>query len=378
MNVFRLPLIRSLCYLIILFSVTACSLPPRVTAQDRMFIDLSLEFLDSYELPQTTFEDTTVGGLSAIAYDQASDLFYVLSDDRSQRGAARFYTMKLNLQTTPSNEISIDNLTVEKVTFLKDQNGNLFSQGTIDPEGIALSPRGTVFISSEGNPENNINPFIAEFDLQTGKQKSTVPLSPKYFPEDNQGIQKNLAFESLAIKAVGLPQDPFRLFTATESSLIQDLAEEENARIRFLHYVVNPIGQPIVVAEHLYLLEPDEPEDISNGLTELLTLDREGYFLSLERTFGFTGAGAKIFQVVAGNASDTYTIDSLKDISNVQPLNKELLLDLQDLGIYLDNLEGMSLGPRLPDGSNSLILVSDNNFSEDQVTQFLLFRLATK
>ena len=123
------------------------------------------------------------------------------------------------------------------------------------------------------------------------------------------------------------------------------------------------------------LIEPDAPETISNGLTELLTLDREGYFLSLERTFGFTGAGAKIFQVVAGNASDTYTFDSLKNISNVQPLHKQLLLDLEDLGIYLDNLEGMTLGPRLPDGSNSLILVSDNNFSEDQVTQFLLFRL---
>ena len=375
MNVVRFPLIRSLCYLIILFSLTACSLPPRVMAQERIFLDLSLEFLDSYELPQTTFEDTTVGGLSAIAYDQASDLFYVLSDDRSQRGAARFYTMKLNLQSTPSNEISIDNLTVEKVTFLKDQNGNLFPQGTIDPEGIALSPRGTLFISSEGAPEKNINPFIAEFDLQTGKQKSTVQLSQKYLPEEKQGIQKNLAFESLTIKTVGLPQDPFRLFTATESSLIQDGVEEENARIRFLHYVINPIGQPIVVAEHLYLLEPDAPETISNGLTELLTLDREGYFLSLERTFGFTGAGAKIFQVVAGSASDTYTIDSLKNISNIQPLNKQLLLDLQDLGIYLDNLEGMTLGPRLPDGSKSLILVSDNNFSEDQVTQFLLFRL---
>ena len=378
MNFFRLSLIRFLCFLIIVCSVTACSLPPRVTAQDRIFLDLSLEFLDSYELPQTTFEDTIVGGLSAIAYDQASDLFYVLSDDRSRRGAARFYTMKINLQATPSNKISIKNISVEKVTFLKDQQGNLFPEGTIDPEGIALSPRGTVFISSEGDPDDNIAPFIAEFDLETGQQKSTVPLSQKYLPQDNQGIQKNLAFESLAIKTVGLPQDPFRLFTATESSLIQDLSEEENARIRFTHYVINPIGKPIVVAEHLYLLEPDALENIANGLTELSTLDQEGYFLSLERTFGFTGAGAKIFQVVAGNASDTYTIDSLKDISNVQPLKKQLLLDLQDLGIYLDNLEGMTLGPRLPDGSDSLILVSDNNFSKDQVTQFLLFRLATK
>ncbi|NEO01152.1 MAG: esterase-like activity of phytase family protein, partial [Moorea sp. SIO3I7] len=55
------------------------------------------------------------------------------------------------------------------------------------------------------------------------------------------------------------------------------------------------------------------------------------------------------------------------------PLQKKLLLDLSELGIYLDNLEGMTLGPRLSDGTQSLILVSDNNFSEAQVTQFLLF-----
>jgi hypothetical protein len=51
------------------------------------------------------------------------------------------------------------------------------------------------------------------------------------------------------------------------------------------------------------------------------------------------------------------------------------VLDLSTLGIYLDNLEGMALGPRLPDGTQSLLLVSDDNFSNSQLTQFLLFRL---
>jgi 3-phytase len=49
------------------------------------------------------------------------------------------------------------------------------------------------------------------------------------------------------------------------------------------------------------------------------------------------------------------------------------LLDLRDLGIPLDNIEGMVLGPELPDGRQSLILVSDNNFAATQFTQFLLF-----
>jgi hypothetical protein len=110
-----------------------------------------------------------------------------------------------------------------------------------------------------------------------------------------------------------------------------------------------------------------------------MALDPEGYFLSLERTFGFTGAGAKIFEVVTGNATDTSRIDSLAgNLGKVRSLNKKLILDLSELGIYLDNLEAMSLGPRLPDGSQSLLLVSDDNFNEDQITQFLLFRLVEK
>ena len=44
-------------------------------------------------------------------------------------------------------------------------------------------------------------------------------------------------------------------------------------------------------------------------------------------------------------------------------------------GIPLDNVEGMTLGPQLPDGRRSLVLVSDNNFAASQFTQFLLFAL---
>jgi hypothetical protein len=54
---------------------------------------------------------------------------------------------------------------------------------------------------------------------------------------------------------------------------------------------------------------------------------------------------------------------------------KTLLLDLDELGIPLDNVEGMTFGPRLPDGRQSLVLVSDNNFAATQFTQFLLFAL---
>lgn len=369
---------------LVLVFLTACTPPKRVSAEERMFRNFSLEFLDQYEIPKDRFENTVVGGLSAIAYNRDLDRFYVLSDDRGRRSPARFYTFKLEIEPK-DNDIAIASFEPEAVTLIRDRQGNNYPVEKIDPEGIALSPRNTIFISSEGNTAKNIEPFIGEFELETGKQIADVRLPQRFLagedPDRPQGVQENLAFESLTINRVGLPEDPFRLFTATESALIQDrtLTEEERSRIRFLHYVINPIGAPILVAEHLYLLESAPVEVISNGLTELFALKTEGYFLSLERTFGFTGAGAKIFQVVIGNATDTSNIASLQgDLGQIRVLKKQLLFDLQDLGIYLDNLEGMAEGPRLPDGSRSLLLISDDNFNQEQVSQLLLFRLTEK
>jgi hypothetical protein len=45
------------------------------------------------------------------------------------------------------------------------------------------------------------------------------------------------------------------------------------------------------------------------------------------------------------------------------------------LEIDLDNLEGLAFGPKLSDGSQTLLLVSDDNFSDLQITQFLLFKV---
>ena len=60
--------------------LTACAVP-QLQAEQRIFTPLSLEFLDSYDLPKTEFAGTIVGGLSGITYDRLRDRFYALSDD---------------------------------------------------------------------------------------------------------------------------------------------------------------------------------------------------------------------------------------------------------------------------------------------------------
>ncbi len=370
--------------LLLLLSLVGCSLPAPVAATERLFLPLSLDLLAATTLPRQEFQETPVGGLSAITYDRERDRFYALSDDRSRLAPARFYTLHLTLA---AGELTA---TVEGVTLLRNQDGETFPADSLDPEGIALSPRGTLFISSEGVAASGAAPFVGEFDLNSGQLRQFLPLPSRFLPPDPseadperpQGIRGNLGFEALTLAAPSVAAaDPFRLFTAPESTLAQDLVEAAPAapaRIRLLHYGVNPVGPPVLIAEMLYRLEPGPDETLANSLTSLLALEREGFLLSLERTFGLGGFGAKIFQLVPGNATDTSRIATLAgSLSNVEPIRKQLLLDLQALDLTLDNLEGMTLGPRFPDGSRSLILISDDNFSDRQVTQILAFRLAS-
>lgn len=346
-----------------------------LAADERLFLPLTLEFLDEYQLQESRYKDTVVGGFSGITYSPPEDSYYIISDDRSQYSPARFYKAKIKIDGQ-----KISDVILEDVVFLRDENGNFYPENTIDAEGIAYSPRQTLFVSSEGVADRKIPPFINEYDLQ-GNLISQLPIPPKYLPTDGKkGIQNNLGFESLAIKADGFsPQQSFRLFTATEAALSQDVDlinnPQTNLNARFLHYLVN--NNPILLGEYLYKIDPAGPTTLYNGVCDLLALPEEGYLLSLERTFGMKGYGAKIFQILIGNASDITSQESLNKNNNLTPIRKKLLLDLGQLGIKLDNVEGMALGPRLADGSQSLIVVSDNNFApnERQKNQFLLFKL---
>jgi len=57
-------------------------------------------------------------------------------------------------------------------------------------------------------------------------------------------------------------------------------------------------------------------------------------------------------------------------------VSKSLVLNLNEAGLpRVDNIEGITWGPTLPNGNATLMLVSDNNFNLEQVTQFLLFEV---
>lgn len=366
-----------------ILSLAGCALP-QVQAEDRLFLSLDAQVLDVYFLPAREFQNTTIGGLSALAYDREQDKFYALSDDRGKFGPPRIYTLALGFALDQNQQPRFDSVTFDGLITLKDAEGNPYPQGALDPEGLALSPRNTLLVSSEGDVNQNAPPFVGEFDQTTGKIVTSLRVPDRFLPDDatapTKGIRENLSLESLTINApsgtAGMIE-PFRMFTAAESALIQDYNEDpaQPLNTRFLHYLIGQ-NQSTLIAEHLYPLDLEPPGTLLNGLSELLVIDQGGHFLALERAFGLRGFRVRLYQLATGGATDTSGILSLKgNLEGVAPIRKRLLLDFANTDIDLDNLEGMTLGPRLPDGSQSLILVSDNNFDAARNTQFVLLRL---
>ncbi|NJM57324.1 MAG: esterase-like activity of phytase family protein [Synechococcales cyanobacterium RU_4_20] len=347
-----------------------------IAAPDRRFIqNLQVEWINEFILPAQTFESTTVGGLSAITYDRKTGKFYALSDQHGS-GQAHFYT--LNLEIT---DAGITSAQIEAVTYLSDAAGNRYG-GAFDPEGMALTPQGSLYVSSEGNPEQSLGPGLTEFDLKTGQQLRSLPIPEHFQPAENQGVQANRGFESLTLGLGGTASsEPLHVFTATEGPLLQDkTANSVNAtpRNRFLHYYRDggDDSQPLVLGEYVYELDP-APGALIHGLSEILALDGNGHFLGLERAFSPLVFQVKLFQFSLAGASDVSSRPALQgNLRGVEPIHKQLVMDLSRLDkLRLDNLEGMTWGPQLADGSRSLILISDDNFKSFEKTQLLLFKV---
>ena len=319
------------------------------------------------------FAGTNVGGLSSITYDAGRGVYYVLSDDRSQLSPARFYTARIDLA---DGTLNAGDVTFTGVTTLKQPDGSTFPIFSLDPEGMVLTEDDGLVVTSEGDTVRLIPPFVRSFGLD-GSSLRTFPV-PSYFDpttDGSRGIRNNYALE-----AAGVTPNGRFLFAGMEGALFQDgpaasLTGGSPARlIRYnlrshkadkqFVYPVGPIVEPPVPAGQFAV----------NGLVEVLPLSQHE-LLAMERSFS-VGAGntIRIYLGELGRAQDGDRFDSLAGLLGpIRVAQKTLLLDLDVLGRTLDNVEGMTFGPRLPDGRRSLVLVSDNNFDPLAFTQFLAF-----
>ncbi len=352
---------------------------------------VSVEFVADYNIPTGTAFDSldgeVLGGISALVFSPEIDTWVALSDAREH---SHFY--RLDVELSPGDVLDV---TPAGAVHFKDASGRPFAENVLDPEGIVATSWETLLISTEADLRRK--PFeqakLLEFELDGGFRRN-VALPSRYLVEGRpafKGQRNNLGFEAMALSpAASL------LFVGAENTLLQDgppagfdatglcrILMLRVSRQSFLpeREVVYPLGP--------FAKEPGFGEvEVSGGLVELVSLT-ESRLIALEREFvrELTGErrGAtriRLYLLDLDGATDVSGIDTLRDGSTWRPVSKKLLLDLADIvpklspeHKSLDNFEGMALGPRLPNGERSLVLVSDNNFEASQRTAFLLLRL---
>lgn len=346
----------------------------------------SLQFLDEYIIPYNlSFESTTVGGLSGIDYDVKENVYFLICDDRSDKNPARFYTAKINLKGN-----KIDSIYFISSKFLKNNSGKNYPNSkenafkTPDPEAMRYNSFAhTLVWSSEGERVISnkdtilLNPSLTEIDKEGNFLDSfKLPLNYNMQLSEN-GPRRNGVFEGLAFSG-----DFKSLFVSTEEPLYEDGPRaglnDSSGITRMIQYEVKT-KKPI--AQYAYKIEPVAFPPVPggfkvNGISDIMWLNKRE-LLVIERSFsaGRDTNTIKVFIANLSGADNIRDIQSLNGRSKVRFISKKLLLNMDNLNRYIDNIEGVTFGPRLPNGKKSLIFVADNNFSQSQKTQFLLFEV---
>jgi hypothetical protein len=256
---------------------------------------------------------------------------------------------------------------------LRQPDGTTYPAGAVDPEEIRVDPwTGRYTWSQEGGTAPfSLDPSIRNAG-RDGNFVNELPLPRNLHVTDTTGPKPNDVLEGLTYAAAGT-----LVVSSVEGPLKQD-GPSPTAQKGALSRITVQTRTGHVVAQYAYPLEPifatPNPPTAApgnNGISAIVAADPVDptRFLVVERAF-VTGAGNKIRIYEASTAGASNVHD--KELGRARPMRKKLVADLADTGLSrIDNIEGITWGPRLPRGERTLILVSDDNFSASQVTQIV-------
>ncbi|MFB9906619.1 esterase-like activity of phytase family protein [Allokutzneria oryzae] len=330
-----------------------------------------VRFLGERVIPfKLDFQGTSVGGLSGIDRDPRTGEYVLISDDRSYLQPARIYRARIDLDRT-----ALRGVTFTGTHPLRRPDGTTYPVNAIDPEEIRVDPwTGQYWISQEGNRANPlIQPTIQRAD-RTGAYAGELPLPANYRVTADRGPRQNLVLEAITFGPAG-----GRLTSAMEGPLLEDGPVPTTTAGALSRITVHSRGggvfsQFAYKQEPLYAeADPSSPWHSDTGIASILAhpVDPTRY-LVLERTY-VPGPGykARVYEVSTVGATDVKNIDSLVN-AQVRPVSKRLLVDLSTLPMKaVFNIEGMTWGSLLPTGERSLVLVGDDNFTQEEATQVI-------
>jgi len=335
--------------------------------------EISISFVDEFTFPDSTyFKGNVIGGLSGIDY--FNNEYYFIVDDA-------------NIPRVLIADILFEKDTISQVNFkeeisIMDTTSQFMKNTILDLESVFIDKKGNLNLVSEGSINYKRNPSIFSI-TKKGKFVETYEL-PENMEELNN-FRHNAAFES-STRSI----DKNYFWVATEAPLKSDGEEaqlqETNSPVRFTRF---NSSTKKVEKQYVYQLEAVPKEKKGNinlnGITAMLEL-KEETFLVIERAYqnnyGSYGNTVLLYEAKATkNTTNVFDLQSLKDKKYI-PLEKRLLLNFNDIKSELtegiiDNIEGITLGPKLKNGNRSLILVSDDNFQVygKQLNQFIVLEI---
>ena len=363
---------KSLLYFILIGMLAACSTTKNINTQN-----IKLTFLDDFILAEDLeVGGTKVGGLSGIDYYDGN--YYLVCD---HPGNPRFYKASIDI-----GQKKIDTIIISEVIELEKSAPFLINK-TLDLEAIRYDPeKDEIVLTSEGSIQNAKDPSVFRV-APDGKFISNYEIPAYFNASEKQKPRNNGVFE-------GLAQDYGQTgyWAGMELPLQKDGSKPKiyssKSPVRITNFK-NITGE----ATTQFAMQLEGITKIPwmyyavNGLTELIEY-APNRFLVLERAFsaghGSHGNTVRIFDVDARNATNTLEFQNLRKQDYI-PATKKLVFDFKSVRKQLkeniiDNIEGMSFGPDLPNGNKTLLLVSDDNFSSfgRQISQIILMEVEIK
>lgn len=345
----------------------------------------TFKYINTIEVPfNQEFKNTVVGGLSSIDYDKKNDLYYLICDDRAVYNDARFYTAKIKIAAD-----SLHTTTFQDVVSLKDKAGNKYANwekypnSSIDPEEMRYNDKTkSVVWSSEG-----ARVVAKDFAVIQNPSLQNASLQGKFISEFNLPANLNMQKEEKGPRSNGVLEgitfnkDFSTLYTNVEEPLYEDDNQATTTKGGMIRLFEFDTKSNTNTAQYGYLLDPIaiEPNPHTgfavNGISSIQYFDHNK-LLVVERSYsvGKQACTIKIYLCDFTEATNVKDVDSLQN-QGVKLATKKLVLNMDNLGIFTDNIEGITFGPKLANGKQSILFVSDNNFSDKQKTQVLLFEI---
>jgi hypothetical protein len=367
-----------------------------------------------------------LGGFgSDLFYDSKSNTWFGMTD-RGPGGGLLSYSPRIQQfsLSTDATTGAISNFNLVKTVVFKQADGTTPFNGlnpgllngdasmlgaSLDSEGLVVRSNGNFLVSDEYGPS------VYEFDASgTFLRAFTTPdnLIPRTATAEDyvsgrptivNGRQDNRGYEGLT-----LSNDGTKAFAVLQDPLVNEGAQNDGRRSRNVRIVEFDVASGTSTKQYIYQLEdradinarlPSDTFSATNqgrsigvsGITQLpdgtfLVLERDNRGLSVDSTTLLGPVGTKrIFRIDLTGAED-FTSVSLGNTSGLpagfDPVGKSLFLDIQaelvKAGLIIpEKIEGMAFGPWLADGSLTLLVITDNDFSVTQNTSGDQFDVCT-